>query len=741
MTIKPAVRRRRPRAKQLTLAKGLAFGLVFSAVDIPRAWAVDDRAGLILEEIIVSARKRDETLLDVPVSVAAFSAIALEKQGIADINDVIGRTPGLYFSSSVASPVKDYIFLVIRGVGANSGGEPSAATFVDGVYSPSLGIDIGFLDLERVEVLRGPQGTLFGRNTQAGALNIVTRRPDEERRAKVAFEIDEFETYRAQGMVSGPVIDDSLFMSAVLDVASSQGYATNEAVGAGAADALGQGKSFDTEANDYRSGAARTALRYLPSERVEIYAAADYSLKRGNDVAPGFRRGCDCYDTQSEFQLDYRFENAGAVFSVDMEFDAFTLTSITGARLLRTRAPFDFDGTSEFVGNIYDLRTKQTMLSEELRLTSSGSGPLQWIGGLYLFDELHEQDRDFSFPDLDSVFAGMNVDAQVVENKRTGAAVFGQFSYQLSDTLELALGGRYSYEEVDNEADVDYQIPLIGFNVDFEDASSADFDQFTPMASLSYRPSDDLMLYLTYAHGFKAGGYQKNTATLESNIPFDSETSRNYEAGIKMRLANGRINVDASVYRIDLRDQQLQTIVEVGAGNVPVSAIDNAGKGFTQGFELSSSLLATSRLRIDANVGYVEAEYDEYFNDEGLDRSGDPFPYVPDWTARLGVEYRLPVADSGRDLLIYADYRYVGGYETGTATGIDPLFDIDAYDRLDLRLSLESDRWDFTVFAENLLDSYDVTHVWNAFFFADNALNYDQVLPPRRLGARLTYTF
>ncbi len=723
------------------LAVGITLGLTLFTVHVPFSLAAGAGQNFVLEEIVVSARKRDESLLDVPVSVAAFSDTQLEKLGISDVTDIIGRTPGLYFSSSVVSPVKDYTFLVIRGVGANSGGEPSAATFIDGVYSPSLGFDIGFLDLERVEILRGPQGTLFGRNTQAGALNIVTKRPDQEARAKVAFEVDEFETYRARGSLSGPVSGDKLFMSFALDVATSDGFATNKSIGGDASMALGGGKFFDVPANDYRNTAMRTAVRYLPSDRMEVYAAFDYSLKKGNDVAPGFRRGCDCYNTYSEFQMDQHFENYGAMLNVDVDFDNATLSSITGFRHLRSKAPFDFDGTADYVGNFYDIRTKQSLVSEELRLVSANDGPLQWVGGIYLFEELNKQDRDFYFPDLDSIFAGINVDAQIIENERRGVAAFAQFSYQVRDNMELTLGGRYSYEEVENEADVDFTIPLIAFTNDFTDASSESFNEFTPMASLSYHISDDAMGYLTFAHGFKAGGYQKNTADLNSNIPFESELSHNYEAGLKMKLADGRVTLDASIYRIDLEDQQLQTIVEVGGGNVPVSAIDNAGKGHTQGIEIASSMLVTPNFRIDLNAGYLEAQYDDYVNEEGLDRSGDPFPYVPDWTAQLGLEYRHPFGGAGTELVLYGSYNYVGGYETGTGTGIDPIFEIESYDRVDVSASLENERWNFTLFADNLLDSYDVTHVWNAFFFNNNAINYNQVLPPRRVGARLTYTF
>ena len=696
----------------------------------------------VIDEMVVTARKRAETLSDVPMSITAISGDQIESQGIVNVADLYGGVPGLYFSSSVATPVKDYIFLVIRGVGANSGGEPSVGTFVDGVYAPSLGFDLGFLDLERVEVLRGPQGTLFGRNTQGGALNIVTRRPGQEFRGRAAIEVDEFETFRFQGAVSGPAIADTLSLGFSMDAMSTQGFADNIVVGDAAETALGQGKTFETSANDRQSLAFRGSALYQPTDNIEAYLTLDWNRSTGNDVAPGFIRGCECFETQNEFQLDHEFENYGFALNVDVDFDAFSLTSITGGRRLESQAPFDFDGSADFTGNIYDLRTEQEILSQELRLTSNGQSAFDWVGGVYLFIENQKQDRDFFFPDLDTIFAGINVDSQIVENDRTGGAVFGQVSYDLTDRLEITAGARYAYEEVDNTADVDYTIPLLGPAViDFFDTPSESFDGFTPMASILYRLGNGKSIYATYSEGFKAGGFQKNTATLESNLPFDSERSRNFEVGFKGSFLDRRALVDFSLFRVDIENQQLQTIVEVGDGNVPVSAIASVGESRTQGFELATTFLITDALRFEGNVGYVDAEFEQFIDEDGTDRSGDPFPYVPEWTGDAAIEYRTPVAGGAYDFVLRGNYRYVGAYETGTGTGIDPIFQIDAYDRIDLRLALESDTWEFTVFAENLLDSYDVTHVWNAFFFADNAVNFDQVLPPRRIGVRAQYSF
>ncbi len=196
-------------------------------------------------DIVVTARKREERLIDVPISVAAISGAQLENNFVANVDGLFGKIPSLYFSSNLLSPGKDFVNLVIRGIGAQSAGTPAVATIVDGVYVPALSFDIEFMDVERVEVLRGPQGTLFGRNTQGGALNIVLRRPDEQTRGRVALTYDEFNTARVQAGISGPI--GGVFSGgASIDYEQSDGYLVNRIIPA----ALGSTGSVD--AADYR---------------------------------------------------------------------------------------------------------------------------------------------------------------------------------------------------------------------------------------------------------------------------------------------------------------------------------------------------------------------------------------------------------------------------------------------------------------------------------------------------------
>ena len=215
-----------------------------------------------VEEITVTARKREESLRNVPVAVTAISGAAIEARGIDNVTNMIGTVPSLFTTQNQTfGPMPNQTYLVMRGVGATSANDPAVATFVDGVYQPSLGFDTGFMDLERVEILRGPQGALFGRNTQGGAVNIVTRLPSSEAEGKVMAEYAEFNSLRVGASVSGPLQEDKIFVRVSGMYANSNGYLDNV--------------TLDRDADDSEDISGRMALRLLASERLEVILRAE----------------------------------------------------------------------------------------------------------------------------------------------------------------------------------------------------------------------------------------------------------------------------------------------------------------------------------------------------------------------------------------------------------------------------------------------------------------------------------
>jgi iron complex outermembrane receptor protein len=687
----------------------------------------------LLEEVVVLARKREERLHQVPLSVQAFSGAALENQRIDNVENLVGKVPNLSLSSNLLSPGGDFINIAVRGVGAQSAGTPAVGTFVDGAFVPSLSFDIGFLDVERVEVLRGPQGTLFGRNTQGGALNIVLKRPDEETRGKVAVTLDEFDSYRAQAAVSG-ALSDQLFGNIAIDISTTDGYLKNPVV-ANAAGAQGNGRAVS--ANDQHRAAWRTALRYIPNDNLDINLAIDGSRRTGLDGLPGVPRGTEDYIVRSEFQIDAEYENHGGALNIEYQLGEIELTAITAYRKVSSALPFDFDGSPERGPNIQAIYSEQELLSQELRFSGSQGDSIDWIFGAYAFQEESLTQRSIQFNDL--VFGALLVDAQDHQLARSGYALFGDFVWHATDNLEINAGIRFAEETVGSDVVLDFIAPAIGLAVDETGSGSIDDSNVSPTIAVRYDLNDDISAYARYAKGFRAGGFPAAPANAATNISFDSESSDNYEVGIKGSVLDGQLQFDLALYQIDITDQQLTTLVFINDDpNLPVASVDNAGESRSRGFEASLTYRPSAALEIGTVFGHTDAEYLEYTDTAGVDRSGEPFPFVPEWTAQAHMTYSTTIGEWGLDMT--ARYRYVDEILSGSGVDIDLQFEVDSYDVIDLNATLSRDNWSIDVFVDNVTDDFIETRVFNAFFFAAPR-PFSQVLPPRRAGIRIAYDF
>lgn len=682
---------------------------------------------------VVTARKREERVQDTPLSLQVYSGQTLERDRIDNVESLVGRTPNLSLSANVLSPGSDFINIAIRGVGAQSAGTPAVGTFVDGAFVPSLSFDIGFMDVERVEVLRGPQGTLFGRNTQGGALNIVLRRPDEEFRGRVALTYDEFHTARAQAAISGQ-IGEGLYGSVAADVSTTNGFLENPVV-TDAAGGRGQSKPVSANAQDKFSG--RAALRYAPDDRLDINFAVDGSYRTGLDGFPGVPRGTEAYIVRSEFQIDSEYANYGGTLNIDYGIGNTDLTSISAIRHVSTFLPFDFDGSPERGPNFQDIRSEQTLYSQELRLAGQLGKNLNWLVGAYGFKEDALSDRSIQFLDIDAFPSGLTVDAQRQALERKGFAFFGDLQWRPVDWFEISGGVRYADESVDSDVELDFSLPGI-VSVQESGSGSLSDSNVSPTASIRVNLTNDVTAYARYARGFRAGGFPLAPASASTNISFGPETSDNYEIGLKGSLADGDLTFDVSLFQIDIKDQQLSTIVFLnGDPNLPVASVGNAGESRSRGFEANINARMSEIFEIGTSFGHTDAMYREYFDTVGADRSGERFPYVPKWTSQVYARATLPLADIG-ELSLAAEYRYVGDILSGSGVDVDQQFAVDSYNIVDLSASLTRDKLRLDVFVDNVANEFIETRVFNAFFFTGSR-PFSIVLPPRRIGARLTY--
>ncbi|NVD28142.1 TonB-dependent receptor [Parasphingorhabdus flavimaris] len=711
-----------------------ALALAATSTEV-RAQAASGVADDSSNTIVVTARKREERAIDAPLSVQVFSAVSLERDRVDNVEDLVGRTPNLSLSSNVLSPGNDFLNIAIRGVGAQGAGVPAVGTFVDGAFVPSLSFDIGFMDVERVEVLRGPQGTLFGRNTQGGALNIVLRRPDEETRGRLALTFDEFESARAQAALSGQ-ISDNFFGSIAADVSTTNGYLRNNVV-ANAAGANGQGRTVSANASDRYSG--RLALRYNPDNGLDINLAIDGSRKSGLDGYPGVPRGSEDYIVRSDFQIDGTTENIGGALTIENDFGNVALTLISAFRDISTELPFDFDGSPERGPNLQDIQSEQTLFSQEVRLDGGFGDRLSWLVGAYAFREDSLTDRSVQLLDIDAFPGGLTVDAQRQDLTRDGFALFADLQWRPVDWLEIGGGLRYARESVDSDVVLDFALPGIVAISETGSGSLTD-SNISPTVSIRANLTDDLATYARYARGFKAGGFPLAPASATTNISFGPETSDNYEIGLKGSSLGGILDFNFALFRIDLSDQQLSTIVFLnGDPNLPVASVGNAGSSRSEGFELDMAIRPSPWITLGGNVGYTDATYRSYLDTVGADRSGERFPFVPEWTAELYGRATIPIGDFG-DLTLGANFRHVGDILSGSGVDVDLQFPVQSYEVLDLTASLEHENFRLDLFVDNVTDEFIETRVFNAFFFADPR-PFSITQPPRRFGFRIVYDF
>lgn len=714
-----------------------------------------------VDEVVVTARKRAETLADVPLSVSVVSGEALAAEGIKSTANLYAKVPGLYFTNAGgAAPTSDFVYLSFRGVGANGGQEPAAGVFIDGMYQPQLGFDIGFLDLDRVEVLRGPQGTLFGRNTEAGAVNLVTHKPGDALEGRFEGEAADFGTWRLFGSVSGPLANG---FSAGL---TAEHYDT---------DGFTHNPYNDKAESPLQRDSVRGALRYNPSSDIDVVLSADGSWSKGNEIGWGAPLNCQCYDVYADNDQQDKKDTYGAQLNIDWKLTpSLTLTSITGIRKVDSDIGFDFDGTPTgqqtttangvpassiqpgpytFGGLFQRVRINQEFKSQELRLAGS-SERLDWLIGGYVFKQTQRQRRDFDIgpgtphdPSLD--FLVPTYIKEDFTTDRTGEALFTQVSFRPVDRVELTGGLRWSNEDVSIGGERIRDIVQIEnanptfFQLDGDDS----FSNVTWMASAKFDLTSTVKPYVTVAKGWKAGGFNRFPSTARAAVPYDSEDSVNYEAGIKSSFLDHRVVANLSVYHIDITGQQLLTVTPDSNG-IPVTTIANAGKAKSDGFEGELFLRPADGLNIQAAVGYINARYSEFLQCAAanfcVDRAGDPFEFTPKWTGSIAIDYTHPLTGAW-DFNVWGQWRYVDGYLAPSGSflaGLGEEVPVEGSSRVDLRVSVMRDKLKLTAYVNNVFDSYDYSSVNPAGFFATTPDQlYVVPMAPRQVGAMISYKF
>jgi iron complex outermembrane receptor protein len=615
--------------------------------------------------IVVTARRTEETLQSVPGAVSAFSQASLERLQATDVTALQGAVPNVNLAQGRGSSNATNIF--IRGIGqpdALQTFDPAVGVYVDDVYYSRIrGTQFDLFDLERVEVLRGPQGTLYGKNTIGGALKVVTRKPGQEFRAGLSAAYGSYNQMELKGSVSGPV-SDTLALGLSGLIAQRDGFVENPVTG--------------EEYNNKDTQAVRAQAAWTPTDTLRIDLSADFSR---DDAAMTVGQATStlttllgvplvvvtnpppAYDfktrTTSGLPNSTKLTHYGYAGTITWDLsDSLTLKSITAYRNLETDDYVDIDATQVELGDVF-VGVDQDQTSQEFQL-SFNQGPWTVVGGVYWMNENIVSHQEAYADDYLGAAFGNPTFLRTVDDdlETTSQAAYVNVSYDLTETVQVTAGLRYTDEEkVYSRSTSTFSSnalftanPAFAFN-----NLTESWDDVSPMADIRWMPSENVTLYLRGSKGFKSGGFNGRANNPGEQAPYDPETVTSYEGGLKTTWDGGRYLLNFTVFTNDYRDFQARvsgTVTDPGTGlPSPELTVINAGSMKTSGAELEAVARPLPGLMLDAQVGLLNAEYDDFddvrFVATGGSRAFQQPAFAPKWTVRYGAQYIFNLGDGG----------------------------------------------------------------------------------------------
>ncbi len=692
-----------------------------SGLPVMTAYAAEEDDTWALEEITVTSRRRAERLQDTPIAVSAFSASDLAARSLSSITDISGFVPNVDITSGQISGGGANSQLTIRGIGQGDflvTTDPGVGTYVDGVYfARSMGGVMDLLDLERIEVLRGPQGTLYGKNTIGGAINLISMAPSDTFGGKGEITLGRFNRMDFRGSVNIPLIEDKLFTRISFSSRNRDGYGKRVAP-----DPLQQmnidrskfGATLNTneiDTGNENADMVRGVVRWVASEEVEVTFAADYSRERENsmvvnlvavDPADGPFLGLynlvgsltGLYDPVTLVVPDDPFTATGTGPSVNdadvyggsltVDWDAgdIQVKSITAYRELQVDFGTDGDFTNLPLNEPFN-RVTQNQFSQELQFSGSNfDDQFNWVAGLYYFNEKAIDRNTVNF--TSGLFDGLEALPGPIDGSPLSAptaaggpgnpinalldinldifneitnnsyAAFFQGSFSLTDDLSITAGLRYTYEKKK------YFLEHRRINANVFTGGSPrtvenSWKELTPKLGIEYKAGEDVLLYGSYSRGFKSGGFNGRPILEDELTSFDPEYVDAFEVGMKSDLFDKRLRANLAGFYYLYKDMQLNAITAADNGNLVVS-IDNAGKSKIMGIELELQARPAEGLDLFFNVGYTDAEYTDIGTATSITLDNE-FIKTPKWNLSGSVQYSIPL-DNDASVTVRGDWTY-----------------------------------------------------------------------------------
>jgi len=695
------------------VSKAAILGLSVLAASILPGAALAEQS-LFMEEVVVSAQKRDQNLQDVSVAVTAFSGDAIEKMGFQEGLDITQQVPNMDFFAIFGEASSPSISL--RGISLvnfSDSWESPVSMYVDDVYRGNpAGSAMQLFDLERVEVLRGPQGTIYGRNTTGGLVHYISKSPTDELEASASVRIGSYSEKIAEAAIGG-ALGDGIRGRLAVRQNTNDGWQTNTVTGEKVNNTdsfgyrakvefdLGEDASLLLTINGSKADQKTVGFAHMGYLETATVGAAKCSIARiqnGECTSNTFgMTGAEAVSGQFDPEhiasstpgLATQIDTFGASAKLTWEFGDVILTSITAYEELDKFLQDDGDGTSVvWFDEQYSVDAEQ--YTQELRLNGSAD-EIQWVAGAYYYKD----DRGL-VTEAPTTLHGL-WHQEVVTLDTESWAVFGQVEYDLSQTLTLLAGARFTTEERDFtlESGPSFYTPLSVVD-DISD------DAVTGRIGLDWRPSDDTLVYASYSTGYKSGGFSGSyNATLAATKPVDSENVASFELGLKTTLADGRVRLNLAAFAYEVEDFQTQVFISVEDGSVITNAGDVTGKGLEA--ELTASV--TDNFEVIVGMGLLDTEFS---SDLGFAVAGDDYtldgnelPSAPGLNYNLVARYYVDLEDWG-EVVFQADYSWKDEHFLQIEN--DPYSHHDSYGLANAKVAWESTEGNYTVeaFVENL---------------------------------------
>ena len=701
------------------------IGYVFITSWSQLAWSAS-AANVTLEEVVVTAQMREENSQSIALAMGVYDHQLIARIGSSSLSDMEIAIPNINFGSGDRNSRGE---IAIRGVGdysRNIGTNARVAVYVDGVLTGrSSSFDQGLLDVERIEVLRGPQGTLAGTNALAGSIAIVTQKPHEKLSAELIANSGNYDLSSLTGKINVP-LSDALFASLLLGTEQQDGYVHNLTL------------KRDLQGND--RDVAKLKFRYSGIEGLLVDVGFDYLSEHsqstngealGNGLFNGFTLAPAIFEVAHDADEFAERELKGAV--IELNYDTaenYRWTSITGIRANQFKELSEEDYSPlDVAKSQFDEKTEQ--VTQEFRFASPKREQFDYVLGSYFLDQDISTERSA----ITGAFFRSAPNTSVITPATAAvqsAAVFMHGNYYLDTQWSVTAGVRY----VQEDKSIDYtSIDTSGLFINAADITDTKtVNEWLPKFGINYQYTPDILFYTSVAHGYKSGGWNADFITTLENFQFDPEYALNYELGVKSAFFNQRLRLNAAGFVTKIDDFQVFQFVPTAASGTVLS-LTNAGKVTSQGIELDISATLSDNLSLSVNSAFTQARFDQFKNGGGVGQHYDDnyLPYAPTQSWFAALDYTRPVF---KQLTFYThlNYGHTGAYFSNPNNA--PANDIPERGVANARVGLKrAATWDLSLWIKNMSNETDLRQRSVSFLGVPRGV----YTPPRTYGLTLNY--